>query len=396
MKTQILFVDDEPMILAALERMLRSMRHEWEMEFVTSADEALSRMEKGSFDVVVSDMRMPGMNGAQLLAEVMKRHPHVVRLILSGYADQDLILQCVGSTHQYLAKPCDPEMLKATVRRAASVERALTDGALKDLLAQMDRLPAIPSLYVELVEALQEPETRLEDVGQIIAQDPAMTAKVLQLVNSAFFGLGREITTPAEAAAYLGLDTIKSLVLCIHAFCQYEGTDLGQLSLDQLWRHSLSAGAVAKSIIHCEEGGRKLADEAFTAGLLHDTGKLVMAANFSKEYEEAMKLTKEGQLPLASAEQEVLGASHAEVGGYLLGLWGLPVPIVEAIALHHSPSRAFDRSLTPLTAVHVADAIVHEREANQIPAIASRLDLDYLAETGFSNRVAEWQRLKSP
>ena len=194
------------------------MRNEWEMEFVDNAADALARMERGGVDVVVSDMRMPGMNGAQLMTEVMKRHPQTVRIILSGHADQDLIMKCVGSTHQYLAKPCDPDALKATVGRASAMDAAMQNKTLQKLTSQMDRLPSLPSLYIEVVEKLQTPEVTLEDVAVIIAKDIGMTAKILKLVNSAFFGLRRQISGPEEAVAYLGLDTIKALVLSINAF----------------------------------------------------------------------------------------------------------------------------------------------------------------------------------
>src|SRR5688572_11796143 len=174
--------------------MLRNMRNEWDMEFVDSGARALERMAQTPFDVVVSDMRMPGMDGAELLTRVMERYPSTVRLILSGYADQDLIMRCVGSTHQYLAKPCDPDALKATVTRAVIGDNSLQNESIKRLVSQMERLPSIPSLYVEIVEALQDPGIAMEAVGRIIEKDIAMTAQILKLVNSAFFGLRRQVS----------------------------------------------------------------------------------------------------------------------------------------------------------------------------------------------------------
>src|ERR1700722_3308226 len=184
MKKRILFVDDEAMVLQGLQRMLRSMRAEWEMEFVESAEAALRLLAQKSFDVIVSDMRMPRMNGAELLAEVMKRHPTTVRLILSGYADKDLILQCVGSTHQYLAKPCDAESLKSTISRASNLESSLNSKRLKSLVCQMNHLPSIPTLYVQVIEKASRPDTLLEEIGAIISQDISMTAQILKLANS--------------------------------------------------------------------------------------------------------------------------------------------------------------------------------------------------------------------
>src|SRR5580692_9137840 len=278
MKKRILFVDDEAMVLQGLQRMLRSMRAEWEMEFVESAEAALRLLAQKPFDVIVSDMRMPRMNGAELLAEVMKRHPTTVRLILSGYADKDLILKCVGSTHQYLAKPCDAESLKATVARASNLEDSLRNGRLKTLVCQMTRLPSIPKLYMEVVEKASRADSSVEDIGAIIGRDIGMTVQVLKLTNSAFFGLSRQFSSAAEAVAYLGLDTIK---------------------LESLWNHSLQVASLAKRISKLEGQDAKATEEAFTAGLLHDIGKLVLAVNLPKEYAEVMRLNRAGmELPL--------------------------------------------------------------------------------------------------
>ncbi len=390
MKKRILFVDDEAMVLQGLQRMLRSMRAEWEMEFVESAEAALRLLAQKPFDVIVSDMRMPRMNGAELLAEVMKRHPTTVRLILSGYADKDLILKCVGSTHQYLAKPCDAESLKATVARASNLEDSLRNDRLKTLVCQMTRLPSIPTLYMQVVEKSSRSDSSVEEIGNIIGRDIGMTAQVLKLTNSAFFGLRRQFSSAAEAVGYLGLDTIKSLVLSIHAFSQFEKAETGALKIESLWNHSMQVASLAKRISKLEGQDAKATEEAFTAGMLHDIGKLVLAVNLPKEYTEATRLAHAGlELPLA--EHQVFGANHADVGGYLIGLWGLPVPVVEAVALHHAPSRATQPAFSPLTSVHAANVLEWERpgSANGVPA--PQLDDKYLGLVGVSSRLTAWR-----
>jgi HD-like signal output (HDOD) protein len=390
MKKRILFVDDEPMVLQGLQRMLRSMRAEWEMEFVESAEAALQLLDQKPFDVIISDMRMPRMNGAELLAEVMKRYPATVRLILSGYADKDLILKCVGSTHQYLAKPCDAESLKATVARASNLEDSLRNERLKTLVCQMDRLPSIPSLYMQVVEKASRFNTSVEEIGAIIGLDIGMTAQVLKLTNSAFFGLSRQFSNAAEAVAYLGLDTIKSLVLSIHAFSQFDKAETGALKIEALWSHSLQVAGLAKRISKLEGQEPKAIEEAFTAGMLHDIGKLVLAVNLPNEYTEATHLAQSGlELPLA--EHKVFGANHADVGGYLIGLWGLPVPVVEAVALHHSPSRATPPIFSPLTSVHAANVLEWERPHPANGAPPPHLDDNYLRLLGVSSRLEAWR-----
>lgn len=386
MKSQVLFVDDEALILQGLQRSMRVMRNEWEMTFVDNAAAALAFMEKQPVDVIVSDMRMPAMNGAQLLGEVMKRYPKTVRLILSGHADQDLILQCVGSTHQFLSKPCDPEQLRATVTRAMALESKLKNERLQQLVGRMEHLPSVPSLYSEIVDRMHDPETTLDDIGAIIAKDIGMTANILKLVNSAFFGLRRQVANPAEAVAYLGLDTIKSLVLSTHAFSKFEILKVEGFSLTQLWDHSMQTAAAAKRLVQVELNDRKLMDEAFVSGLLHDAGKTALAFNFPDQYGKILERAKSGGVDFLQVECDTFGASHADVGGYLLGLWGLPTPVVEAIALHHQPMLTATDSFTPLTAVHVANAIINAGTARE-----PEVDAGYLERLKLADRLNGWR-----
>ena len=388
---KILFVDDEPLVLDGLQRMLRPMRAEWEMVFVKSGHEALELMSQTPFDVVVSDMRMPQMNGAELLAEVLKRYPQTVRLILSGHADKDLTLKCVGSTHQYLAKPCRPEDLKAAITRAGELKDSLKDKGLRQLVSCMERVPSMPRLYVEIVEKLEDPEIGLDSIGDIIAKDIGMSAKILKLVNSSFFGLGREISNVTEAVSYLGVDTIKSLVLAVHAFSQFNASSTKGFSLEALWKHSQNTAGLAKAIACMEDADQKVIDEAFVAGMLHDIGKLILASNFPAEYSQVLQHGKTGTLALVAAEENTFGANHAEVGGYLLGLWGLPVPVVEAIALHHNPSQCPQTIFSPLTAVHAANALVNFELPRGQAFVSDILDANYLKVLGLDGRFETWR-----
>jgi putative nucleotidyltransferase with HDIG domain len=390
-KKRILFVDDEPMILDGLKRMLRPLREEWEMVFVTSGIDALKLMSQTPFDVVVSDMRMPQMNGAELLAEVLKRHPQTVRLILSGHADQDLILKCVGSTHQYLAKPCRPDDLKAAIERASDLNQSLKDKGLRQLISCMQRVPSMPLLYLQIVEKLQDPEIGLDVIGDIIGKDLGMTAKILKLVNSSFFGLARQISSPAEAVSQVGAEMIKSLVLSVHAFSQFETKKAGGFSIDALWQHSQKTARLAQAIARMEDCEQKLVDEAFVGGLLHDIGKLVLASSFPDDYARILKIGREGTLPLVTAEENTFGANHAEVGGYLLGLWGLPVPVVEAIALHHNPTECTHMGFSPLTAVHAANALVNFDGPRERVFVSEKLDSSYLKLLGLDDRLQAWR-----
>ncbi len=394
MKRRILFVDDETKVLQGLQRMLRPMRHEWEMSFAESGPAALQTLAEKPLDVVVSDMRMPGMDGVQLLTEVMQRYPQIVRIVLSGQSDRETILRSVGPTHQYLSKPCDAELLKATVARACALQDLLSDETLKGLVSQMESLPSLPSLYLELMRELESSETSIKKVGEIISKDMGMTSKMLQLVNSAFFGLRQQVSNPAQAVSFLGLDTIKALVPSFHVFSQFDQARSSNPFLNGLWDHSMAVGTYAKQIAQAENQEEKVTANAFAAGLLHDSGKLVLAANLREKYFQIQSEARDKKIPLIEAEQKTLGAdvTHARVGAYLLGLWGLPDPIVEAVAFHHCPRQCLGQSFTPLTAVHTANAFEHAARTENDKEVVSSLDLDYLMALGLGERVPTWQK----
>ncbi|GIX49667.1 MAG: signal transduction protein [Candidatus Tectimicrobiota bacterium] len=388
-KKRVLFVDDEPNVLQALRRMLHTMRQEWEMAFASSGEEALRLLAEQPFDVIVSDMRMPGMDGVQLLTRVMEQYPGIVRIVLSGHSDRDMILRSVKPAHQYLAKPCDAERLKATVARACALRELLADQALQRLVSGVKTLPSLPTLYTEVIAAIQAPDSSLEEVGQIIEQDMAMSAKILQLVNSAFFGLRRHVASPTQAVCLLGLNTVQALVLSVQIFAHFDQAVLRRLALDTLWQHSLATSVCAKQIAADLASDRTTVDHAFMAGLLHDVGQLLLAANVPEAYGRALALAHEASLPLWEAEQAVFGATHAEVGAYLLGLWGLPDAIVEAVAYHHRPAACLHQAFSPLAAVHVADALVREAEAGG--GEDTGLNPQYVAALGLAERLAEWR-----
>ena len=391
MKKCILFVDDEPNILQGLQRALRPLRHEWDMAFVGSGPEALDLLVTSPFDVIVSDMRMPGMDGAQLLTAVMHLHPEIVRIALSGQSSREAVLRAIGLTHQYLSKPCDPGTLKAMVARTSALREVVTNTTLKGLVSGMKSLPSLSSLFSEVVEALRSSDTSVQQVSQIIAKDGELSAKILQLVNSACFGLRHRVNDLSQAIALLGLDTIKSLVLALHLFSQYDQTKLKSLSLHTLWDHSFATSACARLIAWVEKQEQHVIDAAFTAALLHDCGQLVLAANLPESYSTLLALAQDQGLPLWQVEHEILGITHAEVGAYLLRLWGLPDTIVETLAFHHRPAHCLEQTFGALTAVHVADALAHEHQTADTGPSLAPLELDYLARLGLTDRLPVWR-----
>jgi HD-like signal output (HDOD) protein/CheY-like chemotaxis protein len=387
----LLFVDDESRVLQGLQRQLRNMRHEWDMNFSDGGRNALEFMASRPVDVLVSDMMMPEMDGAELLTEVSKRHPNTVRIVLSGHADREAVLRLVGPAHQYLSKPCDAEELRNAVASAFALRDLLSNERLKQLATRIKSLPTLPALYQQLTDELRKEDASMQQIGEIISHDIGMTAKILQLVNSAFFGLPQPISNPAEAVMYLGLSTVRALVLSLQVFSQFKNPPLPGFSLDALANHCWIAAVLARRIARAEGADMKMMDQCFLAGLLHDIGRIILADGLPEQYAKVWSDTRQRRLPIWQAEQAEFGATHADVGAYLLGLWALPNPIVEAVALQHCPSVCLAKEFSPLTAVHVASAFAHEKDGDAAESIF--IDMDYLTKLGLADRLAEWREV---
>jgi HD-like signal output (HDOD) protein len=390
MAKRILFVDDEPMVLSGLQRSLRLMRSEWEMVFAAGGNEALAAMDKQPFDIIVTDMRMPGMDGAELLEQVQKRSPLTLRMVLSGQSDRETILRSVNPAHQFISKPCEGEELKSRLIRAFALKDLLQNPSLRGLVTKLDNLPSLPHAYLQLTQELRRPEPDLHRIDELIGADMAMTAKILKLVNSAFFCLPCEISGASHAVKLLGLDTLRTLVLTAHVFEQFQSSLLTADDVQQISDHSLAVSNSARKIARLEHADQPTQEGAFTAGLLHDAGKLILASTLADRYREVLEYREEADIGLHAAEHELLGCSHAQVAAYLFGVWGLPGTIVEAVAWHHEPVGSLSMKFSPLAAVHVASAYHDERNSSRLRD-RTPIDAAYLAGIGCAEREQAWR-----
>ena len=420
---RILFVDDDQNVLKQFKKVLHPMSRRWEMEFVSNTEEALNLLSESFFDVVVSDMHMPEMDGVKLLGIVRERYPATARIILSAHPDRETVLKSVESAHQFLMKPCDAETIKYTIERTCKLKDLLRNETLVKTITGIKDLPSIPSLYGLIVKEMQSPDASLKKVGHIISQDISMSAKILQFVNSAFFGLPRKIIDPQQAAVYLGIETLKALVLSIHVFSSFsESSELCGFSLSDMWKHSLLTGKLAKEIVHAELEDKTLAEEALIAGLLHDIGKLIML-KIPEQYMEVKDYAEKTGCNYVDAEYAVMKTSHAELGAYLLGLWGLPDDIVETVAFHHSPSKLMDdlifitnkpsnmvgsnekskdddlksqlnknllMEFTILTAVHLANALMMQKHCFSDDNFFPHVDMLYIRILNLKDKLPKW------
>ena len=316
MKSRILFVDDEQSLLDGLKRSLRSQRNEWDMHFAPSGEEALKLTQGDRFDVVVSDMRMPGMSGAELLEQLSALHPEMVRIILSGHSDEAMILKAIPYAHQFLSKPCDADVIKQVINRSLRLKSLVGDVRLQTLVSQIKALPTLPSLYVELTELLKSDQVTVQKIGEVISRDPAMVTKILQMVNSAFFGVGRHISNPVQAATMLGTETLRSLVLSAGIFLQFDDKKLniGNFYLEALHKLSLYVSLLAKGIAESMGADKQTLEDCLLAGLLHDIGKLILAQGMPEEYKQFYQEVQDCKAEMVAIERKIFHADHGRVG----------------------------------------------------------------------------------
>jgi HD-like signal output (HDOD) protein len=390
---RVLFVDDEPKILDGLRRMLRPQRLVWDMAFAAGGEEALAMLEDRSFDVIVSDMRMPGMDGAALLKVVFDKYPNVLRIVLSGYTELESSYRAVPFAHQFLLKPCDTEMLISTIERGTRLADTLHNESMAKIVGALGELPSAPRTYTELRLALSDSEAPVDRIVKIVEKDVAITAKLLQLVNSAFFGTVRTVVDVKTAVMYLGVKTLHDLVLSVEIGRAFDAKRRVEgFSIDQFQRHSNLTASIAVRISEAAD----FPAHTVAAALLHDAGKLVLADRAPENFARAISLAGREGRPLFSVEEELSGVSHAEVGAYLLSLWGLPYPVVEAVAHHHHPERVSSGAWNPVKAVYVANLLAHEHAqglGGETGLTHSPIDPALVESAGGADRLGEWREV---
>jgi HD-like signal output (HDOD) protein len=359
----IVFVDDERELLEGLRSRLYKHRAEWDMKFVVSGDEAIAIFEKQPVDLIVSDVRMPGMDGGQLLTVVKQRWPTAMRIIVSGYSDPVQAVRLTSLAHQYVAKPCDDRQLENIIERCFHLKALLAQESLRNVVGRIGKLPAMPKTYGRLQTALSQPTVTAAQIADIVNADAAIAGKVLQITNSAFFRLRKPIVRVKDAVTYLGFATIRNLVLSAEIFSEWKIPEgLPQVNPERLQNHAQYAAAACKALAV----GRASPDDAWLAGLLHDIGYWVLIQESPTELAQALALSRRERRPLLECEREMTGATHAEIGAYLLGLWGLPYSIVEAVALHHAPSAVTHHAYDLVGALAVSHALLEPAHAHAV------------------------------
>ncbi len=390
---RILVLIDDHAELAHAAPLFSELPEGWKAHVSQSAEDALCRLAQVPFDLIFVDLKAGPLASTQFLHEVWARYPKTIRFLLASQFEPDLLVTCALGPHQFLQKPIDSSSIRAALERATLVDRLFREPKVQNLVSRLRTFPARPTVYVEVMRELRSIDCSPHVVGELVSRDLAISTKLLQITNSAFFGFSQRVSSPANAVLLLGVETTASLVLGIEAFSRLDNIKLHYFSTDQVWRHSQAVANSARAIAETITNDVNIAHDAFTAGLLHDIGKLALAVNFEEQYRQALNTAREKNVPAWEVEKEMFGATHAEAGAYLLSLWGLPARVIDAVATHHLPAKELSGTFTPATAVHLANALDYAENSRRSGFPEFRMDLEYPAELCLQERIEELREL---
>ncbi len=363
---KIVFVDDESNILFALKRKLHVMRNEWDMSFFDSAKKAIEFMHQDEPDFLVTDMRMPEINGLDLLRYSYKHFPRMVRIILSGQTEKNQILQSIGLAHQFFSKPTDTSQLIDLIKGIAFIRSVLHNSEMINQITRIKSLPTLPSIYMQLRELLNSDDSSIKDIASLISQDISLSARILQLVNSSFFSIMKKISDIQQAISLLGLEIVKDLILSLHLFENVKPDLLKNYHLNELWNHSTAVAIIAKHIANDFGFSKEKIENCFIAGLLHDIGRLILVNEKPFDYVKVIEKVQEEHLSVSDAENELFKINHSEIAAYLISIWGFSHIVVLSVFLHHNPALFDDRTISPALCVHLANYVHHKLDGSHL------------------------------
>lgn len=374
----LLFVDDEQSVLDGLKRTLRPLRREWTVSFAASGRQALDVLQQASFHGIVTDMRMPGMDGLSLLKQVAECYPNLLRVVLSGQSEMESVAKSADLTHHYLAKPCPLDILSSTVNRAFSLRRLFSEPALVKLVSEVNWDPINAYRGVsrqELVAALLENPDRYEAVLRLTYREGLRTSS--------------SKGEPVNLVQQLGAGTTAALLVAAE-FCRlsFRGPQAEEMTLDGLLPNATSCSSYAERVarvLAASDG--ELHRQAKVGGLLLDLGQLVLQCNFPERYRDVQKLATQEKAGLSDAETKVFGTSHSELSAYILSQLSFPDAVVEAVAFHHKPGDCPHPHSFPLLAIHIADVLSREGDTSEV-----LLDCAFLDSIGQADDLSEWRK----
>ncbi|WP_320174701.1 response regulator [Maridesulfovibrio sp.] len=388
----ILFIDNDKEQLRMLDKQLSALKKRWQVDYASNKEEAMEQLRTRPYDIIAMELNVDGFEGDELLDEIKYRQPGSIRFIISESVNSENYLKFVKYAHQFITKPYTQSELIGKIKKSLRLKNIFLNERAAKGIASIEELPTMPELFLKLERELNKEDVLISNIGKMIGEDMSMTAGLLKLVNSPFFGLYSKVTNPEQAVTLLGLDNLKGLVLGIHLFNSTKNTKF-DFSIEELGKHCQYTALMARSIIKAEGGSNEQAEHTFLAGFLHDIGKLVLATSYPDEYSTILSIVRETNIPVPEAEKDILGFTHAEIGAYLLAIWGFDEDIIEAIYCHHKPQRLGSVDLSPAVAIHVANSFDHELRVKNSEYAPHLLSAEWLEQNEFSSKLPEWLQI---
>ena len=378
MKLNILLIDDNENISSQIKQLLITIKIEGEFFYCKNGNDALSIMEQHYVNIVISDIQSQQIDGEELLDIIKNKYPSTIRIALYEEDNEmDLLLKTIVSAHKYISKPIKPEKFRTLILDAKQLYDILENENLRSIINKIDKFPLLPQTYLDIEEEIKKDDFSLQRISKIVQSDIIITTRILQVINSPFFGLPQDVTDIGQAVNLLGITMIKSLILYVQIFSSYEGNMRVEKLHREIWDHSLKVASNAKLIVS-NLGVKTETETAYVTGLLHDIGKIIVINNEDYIYE-ILELMKLKNIEYNDAEKEVLGTTHAEIGAYLLSLWGLPKIIIDSVLNHHNVSKYNTDKIDIQASVYLGNICANKTE----------IDSELLIDNGFENISSE-------
>lgn len=366
----------------------------WSPVFVDNVDEALQVLKQGGADVsaMVAEPEQWTSKNSILLDELKVKHPSVAPLSFSVVpqrpAQKEKVAQTTAKANplETVASATDPGHLRVMLDRTHALHKLLTNEDVRELVSAVDQLPSLPTTHLALMQAAARPNSTVQEITDIIQSDPAMSVKVLQLVNSSLFGQSSRVSSVSQAVSILGVGLLKGLTASAHVFSALDASSTKVLSVERSQLYAMRVARIAQAMASTKQRQ----DEAFTAGLLHNIGEIVLAVKRPDEFFDVIQRCAETNEWRISVERELLGVTHPEVGAQLLTNWGIPFPIVEVAAFHHEPRRVAGGDVEVLAVVHTADALAGILTCGDPEDM---LDVQFLERAGLVQNLPRWRQL---
>lgn len=378
MKTSILFVTTDEKLMSELIRNIVPIQDDYSIFFADNGERCLQILANNKIDFVFSSANIIMPTGANILNEIKRLFPEVIRFALVPNLDNQTVAQISQYVHQLVPPPYTKETIVERIQRTLHIQKILNNEKVVNLVKNTTTLPSLPEIYIQIEQETAKPDFSLIKIANLISKDPNLTAKILQIVNSAYFGLQKEVTNINFALSYLGVNVIKSLIFYIHLFSHFKITSENRKHLEKFWQHSLVVASNSYHLANKYLQEKYEIDSSYTAGVLHDVGKFILLNTYTYP-QNIILLAEQKAIDNLEAELEIYECTHAEIGAYLLGLWGFPLHIVEAVAYHHQPSLLNKSKLNLATIIHLADFLYY------VP----RLDVEHIREINYEKEIID-------